>query len=227
MTAGQVDGKRPSNTARAVTDLRALIFSGELPAGSDHLESELAVRLGMSRTPVREAALLLESQGLVALRPRKGVRILPIAPDDMREIYDVLSELECLAVTTAAARKPDSKALAPLAKALREMDQTLGRDDLEGWAVADEAFHRALVRLGGNSRAMGVAAMMNDQVRRARSVTLHMRPRPDASNADHRAVLHAIRDGAPERAAALHRAHRQEAKEMIISLLEKHKLSRI
>jgi len=61
-----------SNTQRAVEELRALIFSGELGAGTDHLESELADLLGMSRTPIREAALILEAQGLVEMRTRKG-----------------------------------------------------------------------------------------------------------------------------------------------------------
>ncbi|MEP2716846.1 GntR family transcriptional regulator, partial [Pseudophaeobacter sp.] len=65
--------KPPSNSQRAFRALRDMIFSGELAPGSDHLESEMAERLGVSRTPVREAALMLESQGLLELRPRKGV----------------------------------------------------------------------------------------------------------------------------------------------------------
>ena len=76
-----------SNTQRAADEMRRLIFRGDLAAGSDHLETELAERFGMSRTPVREAALILEAQGLVAVRPRRGVRILSVSPDDMAEIY--------------------------------------------------------------------------------------------------------------------------------------------
>jgi DNA-binding GntR family transcriptional regulator len=72
-----------STSQRALRELRDKIFSGELAAGSDHLESELADLLEMSRTPVREAVLTLESQGLLELRPRKGVRILPLSPEDM------------------------------------------------------------------------------------------------------------------------------------------------
>ncbi|MEL7133859.1 MAG: winged helix-turn-helix domain-containing protein, partial [Pseudomonadota bacterium] len=64
-----------TNVERAVSALRRMIFSGELPPGSDHLETELADTLGMSRTPVREAALILQAQGLVELRPRRGIRI--------------------------------------------------------------------------------------------------------------------------------------------------------
>jgi len=96
---------KPSNTAQAASRLRALVFSGDLAAGSDHLESELADRLGLSRTPVREALLVLESQGLVDIRPRKGVRIRHVSPKDMAEIYDVLTELESLADGPSLARK--------------------------------------------------------------------------------------------------------------------------
>lgn len=59
----------------------------------------------MSRTPVREATLLLEAQGLLEVRPRKGVRILSLYADDMHEIYQVLTELESLAAFLAAEKK--------------------------------------------------------------------------------------------------------------------------
>ena len=213
-----------SNTQRALRELRKMIFAGELPAGSQHLESELAERLGMSRTPVREAALTLETQGLLEMRPRKGVRILPVSPEDMREIYDVLTELESLAARRAAERSYSDAELLPLAQAIDNMERALDRDDLESWAAADDDFHRELVRLGGNSRIQGIVGMMSDQVRRARAVTLYMRPKPTRSNHDHRRVFDAIRDGQPETAAEIHREHRRAAKKLIVGLLEKHKL---
>jgi len=213
-----------SNTRRALAELRRMIFAGELPPGSDHLETELADRLGMSRTPVREAALMLEGQGLLAMRPRKGVRILPVSPDDMREIYDVLTELECLSARRAAEARPDAKALAALDQAISQMDAALADSALEDWAEADERFHRALVALGGNSRIRLICETMTDQVRRARLVTLYLRPLPTRSNQDHREVFEAIRAGDAIRAARVHRAHRQAAGAMIVALLEKHRL---
>ncbi len=223
----QPDAKPQSNTQRAIEAMRQMIFAGDLPAGSDHLESELAEQLGMSRTPIREAALTLEGQGLLEMRPRKGVRILPVSPDDMREIYDVLTELESLAARQAAARRPDGAELAPLAKAITDMDAALATGALEDWADSDERFHKELVRLGGNSRVRMVVNMLSDQVRRARMITLHMRPIPVKSNEDHRAVFDAIKTGDADQAHAIHRAHRQAAKDLIVGLLEKHKLSRI
>ena len=114
------------------------IFSGELAAGSDHLESELAGLLDMSRTPVREAVLTLESQGLLELRPRKGVRILPLSPEDMAEIYNVLTELESHAAERAAASGYDETELAPLAQAIDDMDAAIAATDLDAWAAADD-----------------------------------------------------------------------------------------
>ena len=95
--------KALSSSQRAIQALRAKIFAGDLAAGSDHLESELAELLEMSRTPVREAVLTLEGQGLLEMRPRKGVRILPLSPGDMAEIYDVLTQLESHVTERAAA----------------------------------------------------------------------------------------------------------------------------
>ncbi len=224
---GLMEKKTHSNAQRAVLELRSLIFSGELAAGSDHLETELADRLGMSRTPVREAALLLESQGLLEMRPRKGVRILPVSAEDMREIYDILTELESLAAERAAAVGYTREELSALNAAIHDMDEAIASERLEDWAEADDRFHAELVRLGGNSRVQMIVAMMSDQVRRAKASTLFIRPLPVQSNEDHRAVYRAILRGDPETARRIHRAHRQQAREILTGLLEKHRLKNL
>ncbi len=223
-TNGVVPG---SNTAIAVDELRKLIFAGGLGAGTDHLESELAARLGMSRTPVREALLRLEAQGLVEVRPRKGVRISPVSPQDMAEIYDILTELESLAAANAASRGLSESDLSELAEAITDMETALDEGDRDAWAAADDIFHEELVRLGGNQRVVQIAEMMSDQVRRARIVTLYMRPAPNRSNDDHLRVLEAIRRGDAVTARYEHRQHRIAAKETLISLLQQHRLSSI
>ncbi|WP_197918975.1 GntR family transcriptional regulator [Thiosulfatihalobacter marinus] len=213
-----------SSSQRAINELRAKIFSGELAAGSDHLESELADLLAMSRTPVREAVLTLESQGLLEMRPRKGVRILPLSPEDMGEIYDVLTELESHAAERAALVGYDAGSLSMLVKAIDDMDTAIAVSDLDAWAEADDRFHTELVRLGGNSRVVSIVNMMSDQVRRARTTTLFMRPLPTKSNQDHRDVYQAIRDGDAKAARKSHRLHRQHAKAILVDLLAKHRL---
>ncbi|MEP2781696.1 MAG: GntR family transcriptional regulator [Pseudoruegeria sp.] len=219
--------KPKSNTQRAIDAMREMIFSGELTAGSDHLESELAQRLDMSRTPVREAALTLESQGLLEMRPRKGVRILSVSSGDMREIYDVLTELESLAVRRAASFGYSNADLVHLANAMKEMEATIEAGELEDWADADGKFHTELVRLGKNKRLEAIAGIMSDQVRRARTITLFMRPVPTQSNQDHRLVYEAIQSGQSDHASALHRAHMERARDVILALLERHRLKRV
>lgn len=216
--------KQMSNTQRAVEELRRMIFAGELGAGTDHLESELADRLNMSRTPVREAALMLEAQGLVEMRPRKGLRVLSLSPSDMRDIYDVLTELESLSAANAARANYSDEDLSTLAKAINDMDDAVNCEDLEAWAIADDQFHSELVRLGQNSRVQAIAAMMVDQVRRARAMTLQFRPLPMKSNEDHRGVLEAIRAGNTDEAHQIHHAHRKHAKEMLLQILDKYRL---
>ena len=216
-----------TNTRRAADEMRRLIFSGDLAAGSDHLETELAERFGMSRTPVREAALILEAQGLVSVRPRRGVRILSVSPDDMAEIYDVLTELESHAAGRAAAAGHSEAELSGMARAIDDMDAAVAAQNREAWAEADDRFHSELVRLGRNRRIETIVAMMSDQVRRARSLTLYLRPLPQGSNDDHRAVLEAIRKGSAYTAQSIHRAHRERAKEMLISLLRSHRLNQV
>ncbi|MEL6450653.1 MAG: GntR family transcriptional regulator [Pseudomonadota bacterium] len=211
-----------SNVDRAVSALRQMIFSGELPPGSDHLETELADRLGMSRTPVREAALMLQAQGLVEMRPRRGIRISPVSAQDMRDIYDILTELESLAAARAAQAGYSDSDLETLAAAIADMDTALAGDDLRAWAEADDRFHRELVRLGRNARLSMIVSVMRDQVRRARATTLFMRPKPEQSNADHRKVLQAIAEGDARTAHDVHHAHRQMARDMLVALLEKH-----
>lgn len=211
-------------TTQAMEQIRQLIFDGELAAGSDHLESELADRLGMSRTPVREATLMLAQQGLLEVRPRKGVRIATLSLKDMEEIYAVLTELEALAAEEAAARGYSDEDLKALKQSIEAMEEALEREDREAWALADNAFHDELVRLGGNSRVQSIVSMMSNQVRRARAMTLYIRPLPVKSNEDHRAVFDAIKKGQAKEARERHRSHRQHAREVLIELLKKHKL---
>lgn len=216
-----------SSTQTALDELRHLIFSGELSADSNHLESELAERLGMSRTPVREATLMLAAQGLLEVRPRKGVRIAAISTKDMHEIYEVLTELECLSVTRAAEAGYSTGDLKRLNTCIEDMVTALAAEDRTDWAAADEAFHAELIELGGNSRVKAIAQTFNDQVRRARNLTLLMRPLPTKSNDDHRQVYDAILSGDADRARAIHEKHRSASRTLLTSLLEQNGLRRI
>lgn len=204
---------------RAYRELKGLILENELPAGLQMLESEAAARLGMSRTPVREAMVRLEQEGMVELRPRHGMRVLPLSATDLAEIYEVLTALETSAVETAARAGVSLEAMASLRAALRAMDDALAADDLLAWAAADARFHRELVVASGNRRLAALVDQVWDLSHRARIVTLRLRPKPINSNRDHAALIEAIaaRDG--PRARAIHEQHRRSAGEMLVALV--------
>lgn len=208
-----------SQTQHAYAELKRRILDNEMPPDSQHLEQELAEELRMSRTPVREALIRLAEERLVEVRPRHGARVLPISIDDMREVYELLTELEAVAARRVAERGPTPKELADLEAAVAAMDQALLRDDLYAWAKNDDRFHRRLVEICGNSRLKAVVGTFSDQVHRARMQTLMNRPRPVDSNRDHAAVVAAIRQGDPAAAYAIHRRHREQAGAMLLKVL--------
>ena len=218
---------KPARTDLAYREIKRRIMGNILPPGLQVLEQELAAQLGMSRTPVREALIRLEQEGLVEITPRRGMRVVPIAPDDMREIYEVLTCLECQAAERLAARKPDRQEVLPLIEATDQMDQALDQGDLDAWAMADEQFHRELLALAGNRRLEVMALGVFDLAHRARMVTLRMRPLPRKSSADHRAVIEAILEGDTASAHRLHGQHRRDAMALLIGILERYKLTAV
>jgi DNA-binding GntR family transcriptional regulator len=230
MMSGKVvaaDAEKPvSQTSRVAAILQTMITNNELPPGSNHLEAELGEMLGVSRTPIREAAVILASRGLVEIRPRHGIRVLPLTIADMVEIYDILIELEPLAAFKVAEKAYPESELSGLDGSLTRMEAALLTEDRKEWAAADDQFHQELVSLSGSRRLMEVISMYSTQVHRVRLLTLYMRPLPLASNENHRALYDALRNAKPERARALHHEHRVEAKALLISLLEQNNLSR-
>jgi DNA-binding GntR family transcriptional regulator len=213
--------QRQSSTQRAYEVLRRRILDNEMPANAQYLEQELAEQLGMSRTPVREALIRLAEERLVEIRPRHGVRVLPISVEDMREIYELLTELEALAARRVAESRPSRAELGELKAAVEAMDRALADGDLPRWAQCDDVFHHTLVKLSGNSRLAGVVATFASQVFRVRMRTLTLRAKPVQSNRDHARVVAAIEAGDGDRAYRIHRLHRERAGEMLLSLLDK------
>lgn len=217
---GSEAGKR-AQTERTYAALKRMILDNELLPGEFVLQEELGERLGVSRTPVREALIRLAGEGLIEVRPRHGMRVLPVSISAMREIYEVLTALEARAARNVAARGADEAVLAELDEAVREMDRALEADDLAAWARADDRFHNGLVTACGNRRLIEMVSMVVDQAHRVRKLTLRLRPKPVSSNEAHRAVLDAIRQRQPQAAHDVHERHRDESGQMLIALLER------
>ncbi len=215
------------STEFAYRTLKARILDNELAAGTQLLEQAVALQLGLSRTPVREAFLRLEREGLLEVVPRHGVRITPISPEDMREIYEVLTSLEPTAAELLATRKPSRREIQPLIDACDAMEAALARDDLRGWAEADVRFHHALAESCGNRRLAQLIMTVWDQAHRARMATLTLRAVPTQSTREHRAILKAILAGDADKARDLYRAHRRRGGEELLRIIGHHQLRRL
>lgn len=209
-----------NQAAIAYERLRELILSGAIKPGSQVLELEAAALLGMSRTPVREAMVRLDADGMVELRARHGMRVLPISADDMREIYEVLTSLEASAARIVAQRGVPAEQLDLLQRTVKRMDDALDNDDLDDWAKADELFHRTLVECCGNGRLLQIVDQFWAQSHRARLATLRLRPKPVESNREHAALIEAIKKGEGETAMHLHEQHRRRAGKLLVDLLD-------
>ncbi|HBK06312.1 MAG TPA: GntR family transcriptional regulator [Acetobacteraceae bacterium] len=208
----------------AYRTLRQRVIDNAWPPGYRALEQELALELGMSRTPLREALVRLQNEGLVEVIPRHGMRVLPVSADDMRDIYQMLTALEAMAAELAARRRLTRAQLKPLLDAAAATEHALNAEDLDAWASADESFHRNLVELSGNRLLVEVARNCADRAHRARAVTLRMRPKPTHSTREHMDVVEKIRAGDARAAFDAQRAHRERGTRELLAILEYHQL---
>lgn len=219
----------PRSTAASMVldSLRRAILAVQLKPGEPLNEKEITVRFGISRTPVREALIRLHKEGLVEVVPRHGMRVLPVSPADMAEIYAVLTALECAAAELVATRGPSARELKPLTEATRDMDCALRADDLDAWAAADERFHRTLVDLAGNRMLQATVENFWDRAHRARMVTLRMRPKPINSTKEHTLLVERLRAGDARGALELNREHRARASGELLALFERLRVTQL
>jgi DNA-binding GntR family transcriptional regulator len=204
---------------QAYLGIRTKILDNTYPPGYSSLESTLAEEFGVSRTPLREALIRLQQEGLVEVIPRHGMRVLPMSARDMAEIYQILSALESSAAEMLAARKPSAKELAPLKAATKEMSDALKKDDLKAWALADERFHLNLIELSGNKLLVQAVGAYWDRAHRARMFTLKLRPKPVNSTKEHAHIVDCILRGDSKEAGDMFRAHRQRASNELTTIL--------
>ena len=216
-----VQAASTSLVEEAYRALKLAIRENVFPPGHQAAEADIAEQLGMSRTPVHEAIIRLQEEGLVQVLPRRGVLICPISVDDMREIYDVLIAVEGMAASLLARSAMDTglAAASALEGETAAMENALRGSDLVTWAAADDRFHQLLTERCGNRRLARMATTVMDQFHRARLFTLHLRPAPTASTAEHRQITDAIRSGNAVEAEAAARSHRVHARDALLPLL--------
>lgn len=217
----QTGETRPSLVDEAYAALRLAIRDSVFAPGHQASTQELALQFGMSRTPIHEAALRLQEEGLVSILPKRGIVIRALALDDLREIYEVVIAIEASAAESAAALGGGRNLrLADLLDAeTGKMTSAIRGDDLVAWGKADEAFHRLLVEHCGNTRFQRIMQTVTDQSHRARMLTLRLRPGLAASVEEHRCIASAIRSGDSAGAHLLARNHRRRARDELLPLI--------
>jgi DNA-binding GntR family transcriptional regulator len=220
---------RQKSTDRVYSALRQKVIDSELSPGSQILEQELAMMLGVSRTPLREALVRLENEGLLEIIPRHGVRIIPMSIADMKEIYQVLVSLESAAAAALASQAPSDAALDELDAIFDRMDTLLKASDITGWALEDEHFHLRIVELAGNRRLREIVSNCWDQAHRARMFTLRLQthPQPAQSMKEHRQIITALRKRDAARAESLLRSHRERGLTRQIEIIEKYRFTQL
>ena len=147
--------------------LRQAILRGELEPGERLMEIHLAERLGVSRTPIREAIRKLELEGLVVMIPRRGAVVASITEKDMKDVLEVRRTLEMLAVEVACDRITPEQ-LKQLKEASEHFQKTCAQGDLIQVAQADVAFHDVIYNATNNLRLVNTLNNLREQMYRYR-----------------------------------------------------------
>ncbi|GHS91365.1 GntR family transcriptional regulator [Synergistales bacterium] len=171
--------------------LRDAIGSGEITAGERLNESELAVKLNVSRTPVREAVRMLESDGLVQAVPRRGVIVHEFDISEIIEIYMIRQALEVLAIRSAADRATPYDT-ARIRGYLNESEACLAAENYEGYFEATELFTNAIIEAGKMPRVTQLISTYREHLKYYRKITLSDAGRRSKVLGQHFAILDAV-----------------------------------
>lgn len=147
--------------------LRQAILTGELKPGERLMEIHLANRLGVSRTPIREAIRKLELEGLVTMVPRRGAEVAQITEKSMNDVLEVRRALDALCVELACDRISDRE-LEQLKQACEGFEQAIKTQDAKQIAQADVALHDIIVQATGNQRLVQLINNLSEQMYRYR-----------------------------------------------------------
>jgi DNA-binding GntR family transcriptional regulator len=210
-----------SLTDKAYRIMKGRIMDATWGPGFNSYEPEIAEQLGISRTPVREALVRLEEEGLITLVPRRGAFVTPLAENDISDTYFVLAGLEAMAAELIAKGPNVDPLLHAMSAALNDMDVALEKGDLRGWANADANFHHALVNGAHNRKLAELASLVTGLAMRARFVTLPYRTPPKKSQSEHHQMMEAISNRDWKLAAKLTRQHRLNGLQTILKALRR------
>jgi DNA-binding GntR family transcriptional regulator len=191
---------------RAYRDIRRLIVTLELPPGSVISEPDLQDRLGMGRTPIREALRTLANDRLIDVYPRRGMFVAAIDTRDLSAISEVREQLEPFAARLAAVRRNEED-LAVIAELLAAIDASAKAPDVRDLIELDQRIHHHVYRCAHNEFLQAVLEQHYMHALRIWFLALDKVTHLKQAIAENRQLLIAVRDGEPERAASIMSSH--------------------
>lgn len=192
--------KKPLPLAKiALKSLRDSILSGKLVPNETYNEIALAKKLGISRTPVREALLELSSQGLITFLPRVGVRINHFTEQDVKEIFELRKAIELFAVAKVS-KDFLNHDFASLEATLQSQREAIKKENFLAFLNVDREFHLTFTRLTNNKRLLTTLENIRDmiQVMSVRALAIEIRAKEVVE--EHEKVIEAVKKGLSEKA---------------------------
>lgn len=186
--------------------LRDAILTGQLVPGERLMENQLADKLGVSRTPIREALRMLELEHLVELVPRKGAQVLDMSRKDVEDILEIRAALEALA-TRIACEKMTPEEIAKLRQLEADLEKAYDAQDRDSVIVIDEEFHDLIFASTENEKLIQIYNNLRTQLYRYRRAHVKLGVTLDPIIESHRSILHAIENDDPVSGAAAAEGH--------------------
>jgi DNA-binding GntR family transcriptional regulator len=191
-----------TRTERAYAFTKQRVLDATYAGGELLTEGEVAEALGISRTPVREAFLRLEGEGLLRLYPKRGALVVPVSATEVEAVMETRALVERFAVAKAIARGADVSGA--MRAQIARQEQRAEAGDLDGFVEADRAFHTVLVSAAGNGIVTALYDSLRDRQQRMGVTALRRAPRRLGEILDqHRALTDAIAEGDTERTLVL------------------------
>ncbi len=169
-------------------------------------ERRLSEGLGVSRTPIREAMMVLEQEGFVRTRPRRGIYVVRKSKREIVEMITVMAALESMAARLAAVRASDAE-IAGLHLLMDRFREGNDGERLDEYSDANIAFHRAIIKMSGCALLSEMTENLFLHMRAIRKITIHQDDRAARSIVDHMRIIEAIERREPELAERLAREH--------------------
>lgn len=206
-------GHQPLRTV-VCDELRRRIVNGDYEAGSRLIEEHLATDLGVSRSPVREALRVLESEGFVNMTPRYGAYVATLSTEEVVEIFEIRSVLEALAARLAA-RNSTAVQSARLGEVLTAYRSAVYGGDPSTITALNADFHDLVLELSGNRRLREVLAPLRGRLQRIFRESVKG-GRPLQSLEEHEEIARAIEQHAEDLAADIGRRHVERARQSFL-----------